>query len=176
MRNLWSLFIKDGSLWVAWYDQYIRKSLALGQVVFSPSSWSCKKLMKLRPHLLSVCWDKRWGGKMDPESCKKFLYPLPVMLWGLGSWKWLLIPHVSFVLGRWSVETIFSVNVSSCTVFGKKILQTAAVWNSEECCLVGTLASGISLGHWGYEGEILFDYHHAFGMEVISVFCLEREE
>lgn len=49
LRNLWCLFTKAGSLWVAWVNTYVLKGGSCLQVDVSPNwSWSCRRIFKLR--------------------------------------------------------------------------------------------------------------------------------
>ncbi|MBA0766128.1 hypothetical protein Gotri_015196 [Gossypium trilobum] len=49
MQNLWSVWVKGGSLWVAWVHLYTLKGYSVLQVQALPShSWAWKKLLKLR--------------------------------------------------------------------------------------------------------------------------------
>lgn len=49
MRNLWSLFSRSGSLWVAWIERYVIKDRPIQSLEISSSwSWSCRRMFQLR--------------------------------------------------------------------------------------------------------------------------------
>jgi hypothetical protein len=49
LRHIWNLFVKSGSLWVAWINAYVLKGRSFWGVKIPQScSWSWRKLLKLR--------------------------------------------------------------------------------------------------------------------------------
>ncbi|KAA3467742.1 reverse transcriptase [Gossypium australe] len=48
LRNLWSVWFKVGSLWVAWVDLYILKGRDVLQMQARESRWAWKKFLRLQ--------------------------------------------------------------------------------------------------------------------------------
>jgi hypothetical protein len=49
MKHIWNLFVKAGSLWVAWVNEYILKGRSFWHVKPSQAcSWTWRKLLNLR--------------------------------------------------------------------------------------------------------------------------------
>jgi len=49
MRHTWNLFVKSGSLWVAWIKMYLLRGKSFWQVKMpSACSWSWRKILKIR--------------------------------------------------------------------------------------------------------------------------------
>ena len=50
MQNLWSIIIKDGSLWITWINAYVLKGGSIWQIPISQSySWNLRKILQLMP-------------------------------------------------------------------------------------------------------------------------------
>ena len=65
LQNIWAIISKAGSIWIAWIQAYVLKGRDFWQVPVSRnSSWSWKKLMKLRAKAVElVKWrdgEARW--------------------------------------------------------------------------------------------------------------------